>query len=74
MRARLRPGASAALVTEQLVARYDAFASLDVDIRNRDAVERAFADHGPIELGVHTAAQPSHAWAAQDPHVDPRGP
>ena len=45
--------------------------SLDVDIRDADAVERVFADHrGQIELVVHTAAQPSHDWAACDPQTD----
>ena len=30
-----------------------------------------FAEHaGPIELIVHTAAQPSHDWAAKEPQTD----
>ena len=41
------------------------------DIRDRDQVERLFADLGKdIALVIHTAAQPSHDWAARDPHKD----
>ncbi|WP_372791221.1 NAD-dependent epimerase/dehydratase family protein [Paraconexibacter sp.] len=47
------------------------FAANDIDIRDRDAVESLFARHGSgIELVVHTAAQPSHDWAAREPHTD----
>jgi CDP-paratose 2-epimerase len=64
--------ASTAHVTEALLARFpDSFTSLALDIRDRDAVERVFAERaGQIELVVHTAAQPSHDWAAMDPHTD----
>ena len=69
MRARFfGPDASTRPVTERLVASYPEFRSLDVDIRDTDAVERVFAEHGAqIELVVHTAAQPSHDWAASEP-------
>ncbi len=73
MRARLFGAeASTAHVTASLLERYaGSFRSLEIDIRDRDAVERLFAEHaGRIELVVHTAAQPSHDWAASDPHVD----
>lgn len=64
--------ASTAHTTEALLARYgDSFRSLPIDVRDRDAVERLFAEHaGQIELVIHTAAQPSHDWAASDPHAD----
>ena len=43
----------------------------DIDIRNREIIESLFAEYGTdIKLIVHTAAQPSHDWAAQDPHTD----
>jgi CDP-paratose 2-epimerase len=65
------PDASTHPVTERLVRQFPEFRSLDVDIRDTDAVERVFAEHGPqIELVVHTAAQPSHDWAASDPLTD----
>jgi CDP-paratose 2-epimerase len=43
----------------------------DVDIRDRQAMERLFSTYGrDIVLVIHTAAQPSHDWAARDPHTD----
>jgi CDP-paratose 2-epimerase len=63
--------ASTARMTEALLARFpDAFRSLAIDIRDRDAVERLFAEQSAIELVIHAAAQPSHDWAASDPHTD----
>jgi CDP-paratose 2-epimerase len=63
--------ASTARTTDSLLARYpEAFRSLAIDIRDRDAVERVFADAGQVELVIHAAAQPSHDWAASDPHAD----
>ena len=57
--------------TERLTDELEGFTWLDVDIRERDTVEGIFAKHGrQIELIVHTAAQPSHDWAASDPHTD----
>lgn len=42
-----------------------------IDIRDWAAVEALFARHaGHIALVIHTAAQPSHDWAARDPHMD----
>jgi CDP-paratose 2-epimerase len=72
MRARFfGPTASTHPVTERLVREFPDFRSLDVDIRDTDAVEKVFAEHGKdIELVVHTAAQPSHDWAASDPLTD----
>ena len=65
------PEASTARVTAGLEESLDAFRSLEVDIRDREGVERVFARHArAIELVVHTAAQPSHDWAASDPHTD----
>jgi len=44
---------------------------LSDDIRDRDAVSRVFAHYGrEVVLIVHAAAQPSHDWAASDPHTD----
>jgi len=42
-----------------------------VDIRDADAVAKVFAEFGKdIALVVHTAAQPSHDWAAREPFTD----
>jgi CDP-paratose 2-epimerase len=72
MRARFfGPDASTSGTTERLTSEFPDFRSLEVDIRDADAVERAFRDApGPIELVVHAAAQPSHDWAAREPHTD----
>lgn len=43
----------------------------DLDIRNGDALDRLFRRVGPdVEVVIHTAAQPSHDWAARDPKMD----
>ncbi len=43
----------------------------DIDIRDMAALARLFADLGrDIDTIVHCAAQPSHDWAAGDPHKD----
>ncbi len=56
-----------ALLEEQL-ERYDHH---DLDVRDRDGLERVFAEYGSdIGAVVHTAAQPSHDWAARDPETD----
>jgi CDP-paratose 2-epimerase len=63
--------ASTRSVTERLVRSYPEFRSLELDVRDAEGVERLFGRHGPrIGLVVHTAAQPSHDWAASAPHVD----
>jgi CDP-paratose 2-epimerase len=63
--------ASTSSITSQLVGRYPEFRSLDVDVRDADAVMSIFRRHGSqIELIVHAAAQPSHDWAASDPSTD----
>ena len=47
------------------------YTHLEIDIRDRSAIESLFAEYGSdIKLVVHTAAQPSHDWAAKDPHTD----
>jgi CDP-paratose 2-epimerase len=41
------------------------------DIRDREAMDALFARYGKeIAAVVHTAAQPSHDWAAREPHTD----
>jgi CDP-paratose 2-epimerase len=43
----------------------------DTDIRDAAAVNELFRRHGrSIALVIHTAAQPSHDWAARDPQMD----
>jgi len=66
------PDASTAAVTTGLRDRYPAeFTSVNVDVRDQVGVERLVAGHrGQIEMFVHTAAQPSHDWAAREPLTD----
>jgi CDP-paratose 2-epimerase len=72
MRARFfGPAASTRHNTEQLLAEFPDVRVHDVDIRDADAVERIFKGvAGQLELVIHTAAQPSHDWAAREPQTD----
>jgi len=73
MRARFfGPQASTSEITQRLRERYPLeFRSIDLDIRDVEGVDRVLADAaGDLEAIVHTAAQPSHDWAASDPHAD----
>jgi CDP-paratose 2-epimerase len=64
--------ASTRPVTTELSERYaGSFHHRELDIRDRDGIERIFREHGSrVEIVVHAAAQPSHDWAARDPHTD----
>ncbi len=43
----------------------------NADIRDQATIERLFKTYGSsIKLIIHTAAQPSHDWAARDPLTD----
>ena len=49
----------------------DQYIHHNVDIRDREAITQIFETYGQdIRLVIHTAAQPSHDWAAKDPHTD----
>jgi CDP-paratose 2-epimerase len=62
--------ASTAHTTERLLSALgDSFRVEAIDIRDGDAIDRVFAAVQP-ELVIHTAAQPSHDWAASDPQTD----
>jgi CDP-paratose 2-epimerase len=63
--------ASTAPVSDALAATYSCFRHHELDIRDAEGVDRVFARHASeLELVIHTAAQPSHDWAARDPHTD----
>ena len=72
MRARLfGPEASTEPNVRRLAERYSEFEWLTTDVRDAEGVERAFAGRrSEIEIVVHAAAQPSHDWAAREPHTD----
>lgn len=53
---------------EKIVSGYN---HRDIDIRDVDALEKLFSEYGSdIKLIIHTAAQPSHDWAAKEPFTD----
>lgn len=56
--------------TDSLISRYPEFENVDLDIRDQEGVERVFRQAGGVDLVIHTAAQPSHDWAAREPHTD----
>ena len=63
--------ASTAWSRRQLEAEVHGYEQWDVDIRDQHAMERVFKKYGPsIAVVIHTAAQPSHDWAAMDPETD----
>ncbi|HZP83934.1 MAG TPA: NAD-dependent epimerase/dehydratase family protein [Chthonomonadaceae bacterium] len=63
--------ASTRWVLDDLCAAYPNFRNESVDIRDFDAISRIFARYGnAIKLVIHTAAQPSHDWAAREPFTD----
>ncbi|MDD5350702.1 MAG: NAD-dependent epimerase/dehydratase family protein [Chthoniobacteraceae bacterium] len=63
--------ASTAPTRAKLEKEFPHYSHRNVDIRDTEALEAILASYGShIEVIVHTAAQPSHDWAARDPHVD----
>ena len=43
----------------------------EIDIRNQEKIDAIFKELGKhIDLVIHTAAQPSHDWAANEPITD----
>ena len=66
------PDASVAWVRERLQRDLaDRYRHFDLDIRDRAGLGAIFARCGrDVALVVHTAAQPSHDWAAGDPAAD----
>lgn len=57
--------------TKQLQDSLPNFQHHPIDIRDEEKVRKIFAGFGKdISLVVHTAAQPSHDWAAKEPFTD----
>lgn len=51
--------------------KYEDYIHRALDIRDADAVEAVYKEFSSdIKLTVHTAAQPSHDWAAKEPFTD----
>lgn len=66
------PEASTASTLARLTASLEeSFRPLNIDIRDRDGVMAVFEKYAAqIGIVVHTAAQPSHDWAAREPETD----
>lgn len=47
----------------------DSYKHYKADIRDNDAIEKIFKEH-KFDIIIHTAAQPSHDWAAKEPFTD----
>ena len=63
--------ASTAWSCKKLKQELDQYQHFDIDIRDREQIEKLFDGFGSDIVGiVHAAAQPSHDWAARDPHTD----
>jgi CDP-paratose 2-epimerase len=63
--------ASTAWNRERLIDKFPRYIHHETDIRNEEEIETIFKTHGSkIEIVIHTAAQPSHDWAANNPYMD----
>jgi CDP-paratose 2-epimerase len=62
--------ASTQWMKEKLLKKYPKkYRHHDLDIRNYDGLAKLFKEYKPT-LVIHTAAQPSHDWAAKEPFTD----
>ena len=56
---------------KRLLERFSNYSHCDIDIRDTQALEKIFKEFNTdIQLVLHTAAQPSHDWAAKEPFTD----
>jgi CDP-paratose 2-epimerase len=56
---------------KRLLERFSNYSHCDIDIRDTQALEKIFKEYNTdIQLVLHTAAQPSHDWAAKEPFTD----
>jgi len=63
--------ASTGRTRERLLKELPNYRHYDLDIRDGAAIDRLLRDLGSaLQIIVHTAAQPSHDWAARAPMVD----
>lgn len=63
--------ASTAWQRDALCRQFPAYTHVSADIRDPQAMDRLFGEYNrETSLVVHTAAQPSHDWAASDPQMD----
>ena len=72
MRARFFGSEASTAPTRKLLEnKLKGYTHAEIDIRDFDGVKRLFERYGTaVKVVVHTAAQPSHDWAAREPHTD----
>lgn len=64
-------GGDTQMNVQALARRFPAiFTNHSFDLRDRKRVLQFVKQNSPLELIVHTAAQPSHDWAAREPFTD----
>lgn len=63
------PSASTAWNKQKLIQEIKSYTHYNIDIRNQKKIEEIFKVHN-FDLIIHTAAQPSHDWAAKEPLTD----
>ena len=57
--------------TNRLLEKVENFEHISADIRVLEDIEKVFSEYGSdIKLIIHSAAQPSHDWAAREPITD----
>jgi len=65
------PDASTRWNRKRLEERVPNYKHFNSDIRDAKAMAAVFSEYGKdVKLVIHTAAQPSHDWAAKDPEKD----
>ncbi len=63
--------ASTAWNAENLKKNVSGYTHYEADIRKEKEIEKIFSKYGKdIKVIIHTAAQPSHDWAAKEPFTD----
>lgn len=56
---------------DRIKGKFNNYVHYNIDIRNQEDVEKIFNKYNyDIKLVIHTAAQPSHDWAVNDPFKD----
>ena len=57
--------------SQSLISKLENYEHHNIDIRNYDSLNQIFSKYSSdIEIVIHTAAQPSHDWAAKEPLTD----
>lgn len=65
------PEASTDWMRQRLESDLSGYQHFSVDIRDQPAIDKIFAKGGrDVAVVIHTAAQPSHDWAAREPMTD----